>query len=151
MLFRSLKKLNLEKIERYFGEFRIDKALNEIFTFIDHCNEFIQLQKPWESHDKKVLYQLVESIREIARLLSPFIPESSEKISEIFKTNNIKKAPILFEKIDFEKPNLNKDKEVKTPMENVLIDFEDFAKLDLRVAEILNVRSEEHTSELQSH
>ena len=94
-----LKKLNLKQIEKHFDEFQIDKALNEIFTFIDHCNEFIQSQKPWETHDKKVLYQLVESIREIAKLLSPFIPESAEKISKIFKTDKIKKAPILFQKI----------------------------------------------------
>jgi methionyl-tRNA synthetase len=47
-----------------------------------------------------VLYQLVEAIREIAKLLGPFIPESAEKISEIFKTDEIKKAPVLFTKIE---------------------------------------------------
>ena len=94
-----LKKLNLKQIENNFNEYRIDKALNEIFAFIDNCNEFIQHEKPWETHDKKILYQLVESIRQIAKLLSPFIPDSAEKISEIVKTDKIKKAPILFQKI----------------------------------------------------
>jgi len=42
---------------------------------------------------------LVDSIKEIAKLLSPFMPESSEKIQEIFKTEKIKKAPVLFNKI----------------------------------------------------
>lgn len=94
-----LKKLKLKQIEKYFEEFKIDKALNEIFAFIDLCNEFIQSKKPWETKDKKVLFQLVESIREIAKLLSPFIPESAEKISKIFKTDKIKKSEILFKKI----------------------------------------------------
>ena len=130
-----LKKLNLKKVEKHFEEFRIDKALSEIFTFIDNCNEFIQHQKPWETHDKKVLYQLVESIREIARLLSPFIPESAEKIQEIFKTDKIKKVPALFTKLDIPKPN--KQEIPNKTMENVeTIGFEDFTKLDLRVAQI---------------
>ena len=135
-----LKKLNLKQIETNFEEFRIDKALNEIFTFIDICNEFIQSQKPWETHDKKVLYQLVEAIREIATLLSPFIPESAEKIQKIFKTDKIKKAPILFKKIEPQKPN--KQQIPNKTMENVkTINFEDFTKLDLRVAQIKNVEN----------
>ena len=95
-----IKKLNNKKINEYFEEFRIDKALNEIFAFLDICNEYIQNKKPWETKDKKVLYELVEALREISKLLSPFIPESAEKISNIFKTNKIKKSPIIFKKID---------------------------------------------------
>ncbi|MFH0711637.1 MAG: methionine--tRNA ligase [archaeon] len=94
-----LKKSDLKKINTYIQNFELDKALNEIFAFIDTCNEFIQAKKPWETKDKKVLYQLVNSIRQIAKLLSPFIPESAEKISKIFETDKIKKAPILFNKI----------------------------------------------------
>ena len=135
-----LKKLNLKQVEKHFDEFKIDKALNEIFTFIDHCNEFIQSKKPWVTHDKKVLYQLVENIREIATLLSPFIPESSEKIQKIFKADKIKKAPILFQKIETPKPNLNKSEAPKEIMEGIAtIQFEDFAKLDLRVAQIAHI------------
>jgi len=94
-----LKKPILKKIENYMDKFELDKALSEIFALIDICNEFIQTKKPWETHDKKVLYQLVDSIRQIAKLLSPFIPESAEKISKIYKTDKIIKSPILFNKI----------------------------------------------------
>ena len=144
-----LEKLKLKEIEKHFQEYRIDKALNEIFTFIDHCNEFIQSQKPWETKDKKVLYQLVESIKEIAKLLSPFIPKSAEKIQQVFKTDKIKKAPVLFKKIELSQGKLshkkplgvlgkaNKQQIPNKTMENVkTIQFEDFAKLDLRVAQI---------------
>jgi len=96
---KLLKKLKQKQIENYFENFEIDKALNEIFTFIDACNEYIQNKKPWETKDKKVLYELAESIKKIAILLEPFIPETAEKISKIFNSRKIKKAPVLFEKI----------------------------------------------------
>lgn len=144
-----LKSLNLKQIEEYFDEFRIDKALNEIFSFVDVCNEFIQSQKPWETKDKKILFQLVDSIWETARLLSPFIPESAGKILKIFESEDIKKAPVLFEKINIEKPNLNKEHEPKEIMEGVTtINFSDFEKLNLRVAEIKKVEDIEGADKL---
>ena len=77
----------------------LDKALNEIFAFIDVCNEYVQDKKPWETKDKKILYEVKECILEIAKYLSPFIPESSEKITNKFSAKNIKKGEILFKKI----------------------------------------------------
>ncbi len=104
----------LIEIEKNFNELKIDKALNEIFSFIDSCNEYIQAKKPWETHDKKVLYELADSIKAIAILISPFIPESAEKIAKQFgfeiKYENInkplndkvkiKKEEVLFKKIE---------------------------------------------------
>jgi len=110
---KLLKKLKLKEIEKHFDNFEVDKALSEIFSFIDICNEYVQSKKPWETHDKKVLYQLADSIKAITILLSPFIPETTEKISKHFqfkinlkeittplKTNKIKKSEILFNKIN---------------------------------------------------
>ena len=105
---------NLENLE-------FDKALNEIFAIIDHCNEYIQSKKPWETQDKKVLYQLCNAIKDIAILLSPFMPETSEKIAKTFhfelsldslkkllEISNIKKSQILFKKIDMAFPPFKK-------------------------------------------
>ena len=105
------KKLNFKKIEKYFENYELDKALNEIFAFIDVCNEYVQSKKPWETKNKKVLYELADSIKKITILLYPFIPETSEKIAKHFnfKLNfkeinkplanlNIKKSEILFKK-----------------------------------------------------
>jgi len=98
-----LKKLKLKQIGKLIDNFEFDKALNDIFAFIDVCNEYVQDKKPWEtkvqedseespdssklleekiSQNKKVLYELVDSIKAIAILLSPFIPGTSEKISQ---------------------------------------------------------------------
>jgi len=110
---KLLKKLKLKEIEKHFENYETDKALNEIFSFIDLCNEYVQSKKPWETHDKKVLYELADSIKAIAILLSPFIPSASEKIAKQFgfeikyekikeplKENKIKKSEILFKKVD---------------------------------------------------
>ncbi|MBS3117936.1 methionine--tRNA ligase [Candidatus Woesearchaeota archaeon] len=102
----------LENVESEFNNLELDKALKEIFEFIDYCNEYVQDKKPWETKDKKVLWQLANAIKDITILLSPFIPETSEKIARIFnfkisikelktplKITKIKKSSILFEKV----------------------------------------------------
>ncbi len=109
---KLIKQLKLKEIEKYFEKYELDKALIEIFSFIDVCNEYIQEKKPWETGDKKVLYELIDSIKAIAILLWPFIPRTSEKIakhlgfkieySNIEKTiaiKAIKKSEILFNKV----------------------------------------------------
>lgn len=96
---RLIKKLKIKKIDKHMDNLELDKALNEIFAFIDICNEYVQKKKPWETKDKKVLFELKESILEISRLLFPFIPSTSEKITEQFSSKNIKKGEILFNKI----------------------------------------------------
>jgi methionyl-tRNA synthetase len=109
---KLLKKLKLKEIEKLTDNYELDKALNLIFEFIDVCNEYVQNKKPWESKDKKVLYELVDSIKAIGILLWPFIPETSEKIAKQIgfkldfdevkkplKVRKIKKGEILFKKI----------------------------------------------------
>lgn len=96
---KLIKKLKLKEIEAKFESFELDKALELIFAFVDNCNQYVQKNKLWESKDKKKLCELVESIKVIARLLSPFIPEACEKIARIFSGKKIKKAPVLFKKV----------------------------------------------------
>jgi methionyl-tRNA synthetase len=98
-----------KKVEKHFENFEVDRALNEIFAFIDRCNEFIQEKKPWETHDKKILYELACAIKDFTILLSVFIPSTCEKIALTFgfgidlremgkdlKVGKIKKSEPLF-------------------------------------------------------
>jgi methionyl-tRNA synthetase len=110
-------KIDIEKISSLFDNLEFDKVLNEIFAFIDICNEYVQNKKPWETKDKSVLYEVADSIKIIGILLWPFIPSSSEKIAELFgfevgfgsfenlrkpldEKNAVKKGEILFKKVD---------------------------------------------------
>jgi methionyl-tRNA synthetase len=102
-------------ISEYIENYELDKALGSIFALIDTLNEFIQEKKPWETYSKEDIYELVTGIRLVTILLSPFIPETSEKIAKTFnfkisldeidkplpskKPGSIKKSEILFKKI----------------------------------------------------
>jgi len=97
---KLIKKLREKEINEFIDSYQLDKALNLIFAFIDRCNEYVQENKVWENKDKKVLYELKESILKIAELLFAFIPESSEKITKQFSAKNIKKGEILFKKVE---------------------------------------------------
>lgn len=158
----------VKKVQNHLDSFEFDKALNEIFAFIDKCNEYVQSSKPWETKDKKVLYELSNAIKDIAILLSPFIPSTSEAIAKVFNfkitlndlskplnPSRIQKAPVLFKKIEFspsqaqEKQNLNKHQKIEgiVTMENI-VEFNDWKKLDLRVAQIKKVEDIEGADKL---
>lgn len=107
-----IKQLNKKKIEKHMEQLELDKALAEIFSFVDVCNEYVQNKKPWETKDKKIIYELLDSIKTIAILLWPFLPKTAEKIAQqlSFKINypaiekplaikKIKKGEVLFKKI----------------------------------------------------
>lgn len=148
---KLLKKIDEKNIDALMENFEIDKALNEIFAFIDRCNEYVQEKKPWETEDKKVLYELKESILKISELLSPFIPENSEKIKKQFLAKKIVKGEPLFVKIEEEKKEvhkINKEEKLVGVMDAKEVGFEDWEKLDLRVAKIEKIEDIEGADKL---
>jgi methionyl-tRNA synthetase len=110
-------KLKLTSVFNHMNNLAPDRALAEIFEFIDKCNEYAQEKQPWKLEGKekdKVLYSLADSIRIISILIYPFMPATSERINEQFnfpkplienakfdltKQGKINKSGILFEKI----------------------------------------------------
>ena len=76
-----------EQVEKSMEEIRVADAIDNVFNIFRRCNKYIDETTPWilakeENKDrlKKVMYNLLESIRIGAVLLSPFLPETSEKI-----------------------------------------------------------------------
>ena len=83
-------------------EFRYNDALGFIWTKITSANKKIGNEKPWElKEDKlqKVLEPLINTIVEIAVLLQPFLPQTSEKILQQFAGPTIKAEKPLFPRI----------------------------------------------------
>ena len=74
--------------EQRMEEFRIADALDGIFTLFRRANKYIDETAPWilaKSEEsaprlKQVLYNLLEAIEIGANLISPFIPDTAEKI-----------------------------------------------------------------------
>src|SRR6218665_259522 len=69
-------------------QFRIDEALKEIWTIVDALNLYITENEPWalaRDEDQRarlgtVLYTCAEGLRALAVLLSPVMPQSTEKL-----------------------------------------------------------------------
>lgn len=81
-------------VEEKMNALKVNEAIEEIMEVLKKCNKYIDDTTPWslaKDETKKdrlatVLYNLLESIRICAILLSPFIPTTSEKIFNILNT-----------------------------------------------------------------
>jgi methionyl-tRNA synthetase len=151
------------EVENSFQEMSLHKALIAIWEFINITNKYIVENEPWAlGKDPKngeklvaIMYNLLAALRGIAILISPFMPGTAQKIlQQIGAAENQKldlagvakwgalptgspltRGESLFPRIDKEKP---------APAKNAAaidlkpeIDYEEFAKVDLRVATVL--------------
>ncbi len=84
------------KYEDDMENFRFQKALEDIFTVIDRANKFIDENTPWtlakdEANRARlatVMYDLLETIRICAVLLTPFMPDTAAKVFERIGAND---------------------------------------------------------------
>lgn len=156
----------VQTVENCLSNYRIADALDAIMNLAKRSNKYIDETTPWvlakddASKDRlgTVLYNLLESIRFIAILLSPFMPDTANRIFEQLNCDiqnydslrtfgalkpNIKlnEPSPLFQRIDTEKMlsqvEEEQNKSQKNEIEGVAkISFDDFVKVDLRVASI---------------
>ncbi|MEE0775007.1 MAG: methionine--tRNA ligase [Merdibacter sp.] len=161
-----------KKVEKKMDELRVGDAISEIFTLLRRSNKYIDETTPWvlgKDEQKKdrlatVLYNLLESIRFSAVLLSSFMPQTAEKILDMLNTQQrsldsltqfgnlecgqcvVKKAEILFARIDAEEfqKQLEADrKQEEQPAEEKKpakpqITYDDFSKLELKVGTVVS-------------
>ena len=97
--------ISIAEYSQALSDFRFNEALSFVWRKIDELDKFINDEKPWDlikNHDKRlkgVLSHAVDQIQEIAILLEPFLPETSEKILKQFKGPKIKSGKPLFPRI----------------------------------------------------
>ncbi|NOX96928.1 MAG: methionine--tRNA ligase [Nitrospirae bacterium] len=78
------------KVAAALEELEFGAALEAIWELVRRANRYIEEQAPWnlakddsqKGHLETVLYNLLESLRFISLLISPFLPESAGKIWE---------------------------------------------------------------------
>jgi methionyl-tRNA synthetase len=85
-----------DRYKRALEEFKFSEALAAIWDLIKFCDKIINEERPWEGGKEKVIDDLQIIIIEIAKLLEPFLPETSEKILRQMKT---KKSEPLFPRL----------------------------------------------------
>ncbi len=158
---------------KLMDELKVADALEVIMSIARRANKYIDETAPWVlakdeanlNRLSEVLYNLLESIRFISILISPFMPKTSEKIFEQINTDvtafnslssfgglkegKVGTATALFARIDEAKKLAEIEKEIEanvkatnekkdSEVEGVsIIGIEDFSKVELKVAEIL--------------
>lgn len=170
---KSIALSTVSKVDKLMDTFRVSDALNEILNLARRCNKYIDETTPWilgkSESDKPrlatILYNLLESIRYIAILIQPFMPDTSKAILEQLNTSVtdydsletfgglkvgtvVNKSVALFQRIDAEKMladiEAKANETVETQEEprqeivlNPEITIDDFSKVELRCGKIL--------------
>ena len=156
------------KYEDAMEHYAFQNALAEIFKVISRANKYIDENAPWvlakneESKPRlaRVLYNLLETVRICAGLLTPFMPDTAAEISrrlggapmdydslgEFGVLNHevaVAAGPALFPRVDVEKElaaleELNKPKSTIAvePLLEEKVDFETFCRSDLRAVKV---------------
>ncbi|HUH65497.1 MAG TPA: methionine--tRNA ligase, partial [Syntrophales bacterium] len=149
----------VSEVENCFAELSLHKALIATWDFINVTNKYIVEQEPWrlgqdvanKERLATIIYNLLESLRIISVLISPFMPGSAEKIVEqlgvtdtafrsfdsirrwggITPGGKFTKADALFPRVKYEKekekPEVTEEKKLQ-PIKP-LIDYADFEKV----------------------
>ena len=81
-------------VDKKMESLKVNEALEDIFELLKRANKYIDETTPWilakdetkTDRLKTVIYNLLEVIRISAVLLTPFIPETSEKIFKMLNT-----------------------------------------------------------------
>ena len=175
----NLTALVLENI----NSMHLPQALIEIFKLVSRANKYIDETMPWKlagdvnynTRLNTVLYNLCESLRFIAVLLEPFMPDSSKKIlntlniPQEFRTLTsldefgkysfklkIENAFVLFPRIDLEKElseleafaNMKTSIKTATYAHEPEIEYKDFMSNELRVVKVINCEKVEKADKL---
>ena len=165
----------LVNIEKRMNEYQFSEALKEIWKFISRMNKYIDECEPWKlakdeySKDRlsTVMYNLVEGLYKIAALISPFMPDTAQKMlnqlglevdAEKMKLEDVKAwgaypvggklnaAEPIFPRVEFEeepKKEYNENLTIENP-----ITIDDFSKVEIKVVEIIKASKIEGADKL---
>lgn len=163
------------EVEASFADLSLHKALMVIWELISAANKYIVEKEPWtlardpanQEQLAAIMYRLIETLRAVAILISPFMPNAAEKIlSRIgLDTSGIHDLDVIRQKAPLPSgaalirgeslfPRVSPEKEAPSEAKKSAIDlkpeieFDDFAKVDLRVARILAAEAVPKSSKL---
>ena len=163
----AMAQTTVDKLDAHIKAFAFDAALETIWEFVRRINRYVQQTQVWtlakpETKPRMgtILYNSLEALRFISVLISPFVPDTAEKIqkqiglAEFDTVAEWGRLPVgltvsrgepIFPRVDVKKQKQPQPKAAAQPKQKKkketsrLVSFADFQKLDLRVARILSV------------
>lgn len=91
-----------ERVEESIKAYKFDRALFALWSTISTLNDTISLKEPWnKTGDElfRILFPIVQEIRNIGFNLKPFLPDTAEKIQYQFTGPTIKAESPLFPRL----------------------------------------------------
>jgi methionyl-tRNA synthetase len=175
ILMETAKRV-VREVEACFEDLALHKALMAVWEFINVTNKYIVEREPWtlakdpanKARLGTIIYNLLESLRVIAVFITPFMPSSAKKIMDqigiadmIGQNFNslrrwgglppgspLKRGESLFPRVELKKEDKMETKKPEMATVKAEISYEDFEKIDLRVAKILAAEAVPKSSKL---
>ncbi|EMD17571.1 methionine-tRNA ligase [Eggerthia catenaformis OT 569 = DSM 20559] len=177
----ELKQIALKmpiKFNKLMDEYKVSKAIDEIFVLLRRTNKYIDDTEPWvlaKDESKKdrlatVLYNLTEAIRFAAIALESIIPSSSQKILDMIHTDQrdllkldtfglyqsgtkvTDKPEVLFARLDpkevTKKAEALSPKKTSVEKKEEFITIDDFNKVELVVGEVISCKKHPDANKL---
>jgi methionyl-tRNA synthetase len=164
------------EVEACFEDLALHKALMAVWEFINVTNKYIVEREPWtlaKDPAKKarlatIIYNLLESLRIISVFITPFMPQSAKKIMDqigiadmtgqnfdsirrwggLAPGSALTRGESLFPRVEFRKEEKMEAKKPDMVPVKPEISYEDFEKVDLRVAKVLAAEAVPKSSKL---
>ena len=84
----------IDSVSNLFDEMKINDAIEHTFQFIRKVNKYLEITAPWKtvktdlSTAGRVLFTAAESLRIVALILSPIMPNRTQTILDIFNVSD---------------------------------------------------------------
>ncbi len=153
------------EVKASFADMSLHKALMAIWDFINAVNKYIVEKEPWtmgadpakKQELNSIMRDLLSSLHAVAILIFPFMPQTAGKIlkqlglqeakeislasigksESLISGASLSRGESLFPRVEMPKTNVEDTAQAAAEATKAEIDYEEFSKVDLRVATIL--------------
>jgi methionyl-tRNA synthetase len=156
----------LQDVHAAMDEFAFQRALAAIWEFVGAVNRYVDASQPWalakrpaeRARLEAVLYSLAQALHGLGIVLAPFVPDAAGKMrsalgetgeprltgnpwGELLGGARVEKIAALFPRVEDRKPAAAAAPPAEAGGAGARITIDEFARIDLRVAQVLAVEA----------
>lgn len=92
-----------KKVNGFMEKYQLNGAVAEIWRLLSYGDEYVNREEPWREGKKNAIYAAVVILDNIAGLVAPFLPGTSEKITACIRHTDgkivVSRGEILFPRV----------------------------------------------------